>query len=477
MVDLKTYRASSIAEALGQIKKDLGPDAVVLHTRTFKRGGVLGVGARQIVEITASSGDVVADSLKKRAGRQAPPAGTTANGGRRELLRSAYARAQGSGRSERPTQRSIAKVPVEAAAPAEHAVRSAPAPAPRQMGVRPSRIVTGPALERAGGGDGGDAPGTLIARSADVGHVAPQRGSQAGLWDEIATIKRLVGQVLQVSRPSSVQPAMPDSLFKKYLALLESEVAAEIADEIIGAVRDELNERELADEEIVHRAVLRRLALLIPTGGQAPMPSDKPDDGRPLTVALVGPTGVGKTTTVAKLAATYKLRQGRKVGLVTCDTYRIAAVDQLRTYANIINVPLKVALTPKEMTAACEGFAECDVVLIDTAGRSQHDADRLDELSRFVVAANPHETHLVLSGAASESTLTRSAQRFRVVGPNRVIFTKLDEVVNFGVILNTAKTVGAKLSYVTTGQEVPDHIEPGRSDRLARLVLEGGSLE
>src|SRR5205814_8215773 len=150
------------------------------------------------------------------------------------------------------------------------------------------------------------------------------------------------------------------------------------------------------------------LAAMIPAEDQTQRPGQA-RDGRPLTIALIGPTGVGKTTTVAKLAATYKLRHGKRVGLVTTDTYRIAAVDQLRTYAEIIGLPLKVALSPTEMTTVCQGLSECDVILIDTAGRSQREAARLDELRQLLAAAKPHQTHLVLSSTACEAVLLEAA--------------------------------------------------------------------
>jgi flagellar biosynthesis protein FlhF len=307
---------------------------------------------------------------------------------------------------------------------------------------------------------------------------------------ELAAIKKMVGQVLQCSRHTALHlspqsPAaavgaipgnsMPDALFQDYVKLLQSEVAAEIADEIVAQVPDELTPGELADETIVHQTVLRHLASIIPADAEVPRAAD-PRDQRPLTIALIGPTGVGKTTTVAKLAAAYKLRHGKKVGLVTSDTYRIAAVDQLRTYAEIIGLPLKVAMSPLEMASVCQSLGDCDVVLIDTAGRSQKDAGRLEELRAFIAAAKPHQTHLVLSSTASESVLVEAAQRFATVSPDRIIFTKLDEAVNFGVLLTVARKVSLKLSYVTTGQEVPDHIEVGQPERLARLLLDGGKL-
>jgi flagellar biosynthesis protein FlhF len=443
-VNLKTYRAATIADALAQVKKDLGANAVILHTRTYRKGAILGIGGRAVVEITASSAVNVVHPLARK-GKAPAPAEAPAQGS--SLLRKAYGIAQAPSPVEAPR--------TGAEGPAGLAPRPAVAP----------EIEASAALSAAR-----DVAREVVAASATTSKPG---GGDDPLWDELSSIKRLVGQVLHSSRRPS-QPAMPEALFQRYLRLIEAEVAAEVADEIVGGVRDELSPEELADDAIVHQAVLRRLEKHIPVASGAPR-AERDGDGRPLTLALVGPTGVGKTTTVAKLAATYKLRHGKNVGLVTCDTYRIAAVDQLRTYADIIGLPLKVALTPAEMADACESLKTCDVILIDTAGRSQHDGARLKDLGAFLAAARPHETHLVLSSAASECVLRRAAERFAVASPNRVIFTKLDEAVNFGLILNVARSVGAKLSFVTTGQEVPDHIEPGRADRLARLVLEGGA--
>jgi flagellar biosynthesis protein FlhF len=127
------------------------------------------------------------------------------------------------------------------------------------------------------------------------------------------------------------------------------------------------------------------------------------------------------------------------------------------------------------MAAACQALSACDVVLIDTAGRSQNNHGRIVELKEFLHSAKPHETHLVLSSTASESVMASTAEQFGAVGPNRLIFTKLDEAVSFGVLVNVIRKVNTKLSFVTTGQEVPDHIEPGQPERLARLVLDGAS--
>ncbi|MCA9296752.1 MAG: flagellar biosynthesis protein FlhF [Phycisphaerales bacterium] len=317
---------------------------------------------------------------------------------------------------------------------------------------------------------------------AAVGAMAPSstRGSRTSanaeaMHSELTAIKHMVGEVLQrqsIGR-SAPMPSMPQQLFEYYLKLVAQDISEELADRILDDVRDELGTEGCEDAEAVQTAILRHLSGYIPCA-ETPVSSHSPD-GRPLTVALIGPTGVGKTTTVAKLAASFKLRHGRKVGLITADTYRIAAVDQLRTYANIIGLPLQVVLTPADMRQAVHSLSDCDVILIDTAGRSQRDHSRLEELRAFLDAASPHEVHLVLSSTASEKVLLQESEAFSAVGVDKVVLTKLDEAVSFGMLVNVIRKVGKELSFFTTGQEVPDHIELGRPDRLAELIL-GGEL-
>jgi flagellar biosynthesis protein FlhF len=294
------------------------------------------------------------------------------------------------------------------------------------------------------------------------------------MQDELSAIRDMVGQVLQrqvTSTSSRVTAAMPRALFDMYLKLVAQDVSQELADEIIASVRAEVGEESLDDEEAIRAAALRHLTALMPAAEMtAPL---RIVDNRPHTIALVGPTGVGKTTTVAKLAAAFKLRQHRRVGLITADTYRIAAVDQLRTYADIIGLPLHVATTPADMSEAIQKLRDVDVILIDTAGRSQNDHLRLGELREMIGAALAHEVHLVLSSTASEKAMLKEAEAFSQVGIDKVVLTKLDEAVSFGVLINVMQRVGKQLSFVTTGQEVPDHLEPGRPQRLAELVLGG----
>lgn len=446
-VSLKTYQAPTMAEALTSVKRELGKDAVILHTRSFKVGGVLGLFRRNMVEITASVGvGITNPGDLRRAARSADTPAT--------------AEAKPAAGPPRPPSALARAYGLTTPAPA---ATLRPATGPR----------TDPQAERR-------AREEIVRENQHL-----SGGLSADLRQELAAIRTMVGQVLQSSsaragengagglgRLGAPGIAMPDALLKFYLQLIQNDVAREIADQVVSDIRDELTPAELRDEGVVRASFLRHVETLIPVDEGLTPPRPAPD-GRPLTIALVGPTGVGKTTTLAKLAAAYRLRHARKIGLITADTFRIAAVDQLRTYANIIGVPLEVVSSPDEMALACERFAGMDAILIDTAGRSPTDTRSLEELAAFLAAARPHRTHLVLASVASEPTLVRTIERFGPLRPTGMIFTKLDEAASLGVLLSVIRRVDARLSFVTTGQGVPDDIEPGRPDRLARLILDG----
>jgi flagellar biosynthesis protein FlhF len=515
---LKTFRASSMADALAAVKKDLGKDAVILHTKQVRVGGLFGLGRKSMVEVTASDEQPPARRDQTRTGQRSATTSRPEPSRSREprlndaardvlgpLLAGTYGASRGIAAAV-PGASAPATAPAPALTPALTPTIIAAAPRPESMTptatpsveVKPGPLPAQPPLppqmqpqvvpvrQRRG-----DAPTTsepvLASSSSGASASGDSPASDTRLYKELADIKLLVAQVLQTGTPpaepgsgrftpTGANGTMPEALFRQYLRLLEAAVARELADTIVGKVRDELTAHELADDTIVRTAVLKHLSGLIPVADVGAIRPCRSATGprRPLTIALVGPTGVGKTTTLAKLAATYKLRHGRSVALITSDTYRIAAVDQLRTYAGIIGLPVRVVMSQEEMSAAIETFANFDVVLIDTAGRSQNARDRLSELAALLESASPDETHLVLSSTASESVLLKTAERFACVKPNRVILTKLDEAVNFGVVVNIAHRLSARLSFVTTGQEVPDHIEPSRPDRLARMILDNG---
>lgn len=188
-------------------------------------------------------------------------------------------------------------------------------------------------------------------------------------------------------------------------------------------------------------------------------------------IALVGPTGVGKTTTLAKLAAKYSLEQGKKVALVTADTYRIGAVDQLKTYARIMGVPLEIALSPEEVAAGVNKHSDKDIVLIDTVGRSQRNAEHIMELKNFVSAAVPTDIHLVIAASLSGDIQREVVDKFAILSPTKLVITKLDESINKGCLVNIPIRTGLAISCVTAGQNVPQDIEFAEAGRIARAVV------
>jgi flagellar biosynthesis protein FlhF len=460
-MDLKTYQGNSMADALAKVKQDLGPDAVIMHTRTLKKGGLLGVGARTMVEITASKDP-----------RARPP--TQNNSG--------IGRQAGERRPQRYYQPPKASKPV-------------PPPAQEGRAQRPANNRT----------------------SNRAAPSEPPENLRL-LQQELGELRGMVRELLSRSNhgSSGSQVEVPEELREYYTCLIQNAVADEIAREILDKARTRLeqcraglharvkkqeqgntNRKQWAE----HQQALRRLVPavfmesvehMLPEAG----PVNLKEDGSAKFVSLIGPTGVGKTTTVAKLAAHFKLRENKKVGLITIDTYRIAAVDQLKAYAEIMNVPLKVVMTEKEMAEAVQSMQEMDLVLIDTTGRSQNDTQRLEELRGFLDVVrdtadavaksknkkktstnNPAqesetlETHLVLSCTAHPGQMMQVAEKFSQLGVDRVVFTKLDEAVGLGVIFNVICRLKLRLSYLTTGQDVPDDIEVSHRRKIAEMIL------
>lgn len=193
--------------------------------------------------------------------------------------------------------------------------------------------------------------------------------------------------------------------------------------------------------------------------------------GQRRVIALVGPTGVGKTTTIAKLAAYFALERGLNVGLVTSDTYRIAAVEQLRTYADIIGRPLYTVDTPDDVSLALKETSCCDVVLVDTGGRNHRDTERMQELRQILTMLSPDETHLVYSLTANPRDAYEAMEHYLPLGVNRLTFTKLDEAAAPGLILNLRMRCNQPLGYITYGQNVPDDIRPAERTDFTQILL------
>lgn len=395
-MQLQTFRGNSMAEAMSQVKRALGSDAVILHTRTVSLRRWMGLRRREQFEITAGRNVNVPSRL--------------------------------------PVQRSI--------------------PAPRQapqQNIAPQNQT--PTSARAGA--------KALMEMPAVSNVAI-----VGLTQEVGHLKTMLKDlVTQVRHQKS--PAVPDELFEYYMSLVENLVADEVAVDMMKHLQKTLRPEMLANKDIVRDKLAEQIERMIPQA--TPIQRTKTDG--PHVVALIGPTGVGKTTTIAKLAANLKLREKRKVGLITIDTYRIAAIDQLKRYADILGAPLCVVQTPEDMVGAIESMKDCEFILIDTAGRSPNDTMKLNELKRFLSFAKPDEVHLVLSSTANEGCVELALEKFGDVRVDKLIFTKLDEAAQLGVVLNVTRKINKGLAYVTTGQDVPNDIEPVHGKKLAQMIL------
>lgn len=191
-------------------------------------------------------------------------------------------------------------------------------------------------------------------------------------------------------------------------------------------------------------------------------------------IALVGPTGNGKTTTLAKIAANFLGNHSTSIGFITIDTYRIAAVEQLKVYGDIMNIPVEVVLSPEQLENALLKFRDKDLVLIDTAGRSPQDNLCIEELSSFLRPDLYIKKHLVLSAATRKTELFEAIQRFAVLGLDNAIITKIDECINIGILLDIQIREKIPFSYVTNGQRVPEDIIEADKSVLTQLIMSPG---
>ncbi len=369
-------------EALAQVRRELGPDAAVLHTREVRPRWLRFLPGPRQIEVTAARGVNVPSRLASSP-------------------------------------------------PAEKRIETPPMPRPYNP---PTNEVK---LDHA-------VQGQLAALQAMVKDLCRRSKNGADDW--------------------------PEELFRLFTDLLDADLSEELARELVEGVRSDPGAEGLSDPALLRARLADTIEGDIRVSGPIAATS-----GRCRLAALIGPTGVGKTTTIAKLAANFRLREKRRVGLITLDTYRIAAVEQLRTYADIIDLPMHVVSTPREMRETVERMSHLDLILLDTAGRSPKDDIRIQELRAFLNEARADEVHLVLSGTAGARTLQHTAEQFSAVGATSLILTKLDEAHSLGNLLPLVRTTGLPLSYLTDGQNVPDDIQTADPRRLARMILGLGS--
>jgi flagellar biosynthesis protein FlhF len=395
---IKRYEAPTIQEALVKVKRDLGPEAVILYTKTFRKGGVLGLFGRPMAEITAGVDLNLLDDISKRKSQQ--------------------------------------------------------------------QIST----------EGVDHPDRIWVKKNEAVGVHPPSNSIELNRTKAKTLQRELNEMkassfVHVSR----DPNRGDSsalLSEGFVRLKKKFAKQEVEDFLIQKmVREMIAERvdpERGSEVFswVHGFVSSTLKVA----------QTSPGSKYQKIIAFVGPTGVGKTTTLAKLAARFSLMEQKTVVMITADTYRIAATEQLKIYGRIMGIPVEVANSAENISEILAKYKNVDIVLLDTAGRSPSSDSQLDELKVFISKSQPDEIHLVISATTKYFDMIRIIERFGSSAPiNRMIFTKLDETRFYGALLNLMNNFQIPLSYYSVGQNVPDDLEiPDVSklaDRITKTLL------
>lgn len=254
-----------------------------------------------------------------------------------------------------------------------------------------------------------------------------------------------------------------------YSILLENEVDEKYVNQIMDEVETVRKNGSSVDHML--SSIYQKMILKF---GQ-PQPIELTEN-TPKLVFFVGPTGVGKTTTIAKIASRFKVEKGKKVALLTADTYRIAAADQLRTYANILDTPIKVIYSPEELNDTIKEWKDYDLVLIDTAGLSHKNEEQREDIKNLITGVSEEyekEICLVLSATTKYRDLKDIVDVYKEEFKFKLIFTKLDETSCYGNILNMKLYTGADLSYITYGQNVPEDIEVFNMQKIVKILLGG----
>ena len=373
---------------MNKVKLELGREAVILHTRRFKTGGMLGLFGNERVEVMAAVDDALLETPAVKA-VVAP-----------------------------------AIPPVAAAMPLQQS----------QESVVPVSVP-----------------------------LTPVKAAEPEWKQELAEMRSLLERALHESKQGA--DAIASAAVEK---LLEADVLQPVAESLVR--QDPILYQWKGT--LTEPAFTERLERLVEQG-LGKVAGVALNGSAPHVVALLGPTGVGKTTTIAKLAAYFSLQKGIRVSLITADTYRISAVEQLKTYAEIMGLQLEIVYAPQELAKALAKCKGSQLVLLDTAGRSPKNQEQLEELQLLLSQVPQAEKHLVLSLTTCNRDALEIAKRFSVCAPDKVLFTKLDEASRCGVILNVLQQFPMKLSYVTNGQNVPDDLQIVSPAWLAKELLRG----
>ncbi|MCL1947507.1 MAG: flagellar biosynthesis protein FlhF [Chitinivibrionia bacterium] len=426
---MKKFTAVTISEAYAKVKAELGEDALILQTRNLPASLVPFYNGDK-VEVTAAI-----DEDNKIAPAPFPQMPVSAKGNNSEFLarlKTVSSQDLDDSQNETPKRN------------ANFANNNESSSSERRIAKTPQQERRQPAQENT------------------AAQTETQKPIQImKIHDDLNDMKRLLAQILATGESkASGGYAGPWAIL--YKRLVDSEIKEDFAKELI----DKLKISAPNPGKEITKAFLQELANSFPVSAC--------ESAR--IQFFVGPTGAGKTTTIAKLAAYFSLEKKKRCSLITTDTYRISAIDQLRAYSEIIGIDLQAIYSPDEIGDMIDNCKFSDIILVDSAGRSQKNREHMYELESFIRELKPDCTHLVLSATTKESDLIEAANRYRKLGVSRLLFTKLDETIKLGNIFNAVQTTGIPASYFTMGQSVPDDIETAQSTAFVKKLLEGSSI-
>ena len=411
---VKTFHALTMQDAMRAIKEELGPDAIILSAKEVREGGrVLRAFNRPVLEVMAASDqDIQRFSQSGEKVQQTSPVKPSDAGSDSALLAQTF----------QQTLQGMLKPNGET---------TTPTVSTRSASLKPSMV-----------------------------HVKPTRPRNLhGVMNELSSLLEDLSRV--DSRMIGSQPSPMPVLLRR--SLIEQGMNPSTADVLLKETC-KTEAADPSDDESLRRALQREIAKRVGTSG--PLPKG---EGYPAIGLLIGPSGAGKTSAVAKLASHYRLERRRSVALITFDTYRETAVEQLRRYAKVVGVPFACALSARQVHEGLRRHRQVDLVLIDMPGIGPSDLALAKELRRLL----PKEavtTHLVLAASTREQELCRITRRLSDLPRLRLLFTKLDETESFGTIFEVAHQTGVPLSYWSIGRRVPGDIEVASSERLATFL-------
>jgi flagellar biosynthesis protein FlhF len=416
-----------MAEAMQLVKAELGPDAMIISSRKERRKGILGFFTKPVFRITATVGTAPQRNLshyREAAGRDE----TTRDEFRNSML-------EPLARELKELRERVDSLQVKESAARQEVV---PPPAPARTGQ---------------------------AAVTSVGDFFQREPANA----ELRELKKLLLESVQGE--GDLHSAASDRVKKEAESLANVSATLHDAGLVEVSIHALLEKVKNSEQQINGETDLKeRLKEALESTVRCSGPIRLKKSGTKI-VALVGPTGVGKTTTIAKLAALYTVGRKAKIALVTIDTFRVGAVEQLKTYSRIMGVPLEVASTPKELEKALAAHTDKDLVLIDTVGRSPKDKETIEGLRSMLDSSFTIETHLCVAATTRERELRGIVESFKALPISRLLFTKLDESSSFGSIVNLQIENKLPLSYFTRGQRVPEDIEPASGKKVADLIL------